>query len=100
MVSESDLVDALSVFPSDTSPAIEGDQDVGPLVLDQPDVRRCVRRSDRLFLWLGRISLSSVRVLVFHRAASGWRAMDSGALHLRLRPGNVQLLRADQPSGT
>src|SRR5207253_1364777 len=31
--------------------------------------------------------------------ASGGRAMDSGALHVRFRPGNVQLLWANQSSG-
>src|ERR671922_2786653 len=96
MVSQSDLVNAVSLFSSDASAATEGDQDVGPLVLAESRVCNRVRRSDRLFLRLGGISLSSVRVFVFHRAASGWRPLDSGALHLRFRRGDVQLLRADQ----
>src|SRR5215471_10327549 len=59
-----------------------------------------IRRSDRLSLRLGRISLSGVRIFVFDWLASGWRPLDSGALHVRFRSGNIQLLWADQSSGT
>src|SRR5215471_13215346 len=99
MVSQSDLVNAVSIFSGHASASTEGDQDVGPLVLAESRLCNRVRRSDRLFLWLGRISLSGIRVFVLDRAASGRRALDSGALHVRFRPGDVQLLWADQSGG-
>src|SRR5882672_1077725 len=55
-----------------------------------------LRRGSRLFLRLARISLPRVWIFLLDWAASGWCPLDSGALHLRFRPGNVQLLRADQ----
>src|SRR5213080_1983355 len=99
MVSESHLADALSVFPSDTPSATQGHQDVGPLVLDQPGMRGRIRCSGSLFLRLGRLSLSRVRIFLFDWTASGRRALDSGALHVRLRPGDLYLLRPDQSLG-
>src|SRR5262249_16305543 len=96
MVPESDLANALSVFSSHTSAATESDQDVGPLVLDQSGVRGHIRYSSSLFLWLARVFLSRVRIFLFDRAASGGRALDSRALHVRFRSGDVQLLRTDQ----
>src|SRR6266404_8093036 len=69
------------------------------MVLYQSRVRGRIRCGDHLFLRLGWISLSCVRVFVFDRAASGRCALGSGALHLRFRPGDVQLLRADQSGG-
>ncbi len=62
---------------------------------DQSCVCHRVRCGGRLFLRLGRISLSGILVFLLDRAASGGRPLDSGALHLRFRPGDVQLLRAD-----
>src|SRR3954447_3927431 len=99
MVPESNLVDAVSIFSGNPSASTESDQDVGPLVLNQSCMRGRLRRSDRLFLRLAWISLSGVRVFVFHWAAPGGGTLDSGALHLRLRPGDVQLLRTDQSGG-
>src|SRR5215471_20507089 len=96
MVSQGDLADALSVLSVDTAAATEGDQDVGPMVLNKSRVCGPVRRGDRLFLWLGRFLVSRVRVFLLDWAASGGRALDPGALHVRFRPGDVQLLRPDQ----
>ena len=89
VVSQGHLVNALSVFPSDTPSATQGDQDVGPLVLHQPGMRDLVRCRDNLFFRLGRISLSRVRVFIFDWTASGRRALDSGALHVRFRSGDL-----------
>src|SRR5581483_159770 len=83
MVPESDLADALPIFPDNASAAAESDQDVGPLVYAESGVRDRLRRGHRLSLWLGRVSLSGVRVFLFHWAASGGSALDSGALHVR-----------------
>src|SRR2546423_2685072 len=99
MVSQSDLADAVSIFSGHAPASAQSNKDVGSLVLAESRLCNRVRRSDRLFLRLGGISLSRVRVFIFHWAASGGRAMDSGALHLRFRPGDVQLLWADQSSG-
>src|SRR4029078_7681146 len=62
-------------------------------------MRSRIRCRNRLFLRLARISLSGGRVLFFHLAASGGRTLDSGALHVRFRPGDVQLLWTDQSGG-
>src|SRR5207245_1248993 len=83
MVWEGDLADALSVLSGDTAASIKGDQDVGPMVLHQSRMCGRVRRSDRLFLWVGWFLVSRVRVFLLHWAASGGRALGSGALHLR-----------------
>ena len=99
MVSESDLVNALSLFSGNAAASIESRQNVGPLVLDQPGMRGRIRCSGSLFLRLGRLSLSRVRVFIFDWTASGRRALDSRALHVRFRPGDVQLLRPDQSLG-
>jgi len=76
-------------FSGNAAASIESRQNVGPLVLHQSGMRDLVRCRDRLFLRLGRISLSRVRVLIFDWTASGRRALDSGALHVRFRPGDV-----------
>src|SRR5207248_10858584 len=96
MVSEGDLADALSVLPSDTPAAIKGNQDVGLMVHHQSRVRGRVRGGDCLYLWLGGIFLSRFRVFLFHWSASCVCALYPGALDLRCRPGDVQLLWADQ----
>src|SRR4030095_7715500 len=83
MVFQGGLADAVSVLSSHAPAAAQGDQDVGPLVLYQSCMRDRIRCGDRLFLWLGWISLSGVRVFLFDRPAPGWSAMDSRALHLR-----------------
>src|SRR6185503_8860500 len=99
MVQESNLADAVSIFSGNPSASTQSDQDVGPLVLNQFCMRGRVRCRDRLFMRLGWISLSGVRVFVFHWAAPGGGTLDSGALHIRFRPGDVQLLWADQLVG-
>src|SRR4029077_9004847 len=68
----------------------------GPLVLYQFRVCRAVRRGSRLFLRLAGVSLSRVRIFLFNWITPGGRTLDSGTLHLRFRPGNLQLLRAYQ----
>src|SRR5581483_3745573 len=96
MVSQGDLAHALSVFSTDAPTTFESDQDVGPLVLYQFCVCRALRCGSRLFFRLAWISLSRVCVFLFNRVAPGRRSLDSGALHIRFRPGNVQLLRTNQ----
>src|SRR6266511_4101501 len=60
-------------------------------------MRGGVRRGSCLFLRLARISLSRVRLFLLDWAASCGCTLDSGALHVRFRPGDIQLLRPDQP---
>src|SRR6266478_4763339 len=99
MVPEGDLANALSVFSGNSSASVKGDQDVGPLVLHQSRVRSRLRCSDRLLLRLGWVSLSCLRILLFDRAESSGRRLDARALHVRFRPGDIQLLRAHQSGG-
>src|SRR6476659_1449606 len=99
MVPEGNLADAVSIFSGNASAPTQGDQDVGPLVLNQSCMRGRVRCRNSLFLRLAWVSLSGVRVFVFHWAAPCGGTLDSGALHLRLRPGDVQLLWTDQLGG-
>src|SRR6266536_1801408 len=96
MVSQGDLAHALSLFSANAPDAFKSDQDVGPLVLYQFCVCGALRRGSRLFLWLAGVSLSRVRIFLFNWIAPGWCSLDSGALHLRFRPGNLQLLRPYQ----
>src|SRR6266498_3173797 len=96
MVSQGNLAHALSLFSANAPAAFKSDQDVGPLVLYQFCVCGPLRRGSRLFLRLARFFLSRVRIFLFNWITSGRCSLDSGALHLRFRPGNVQLLRAYQ----
>src|SRR6266700_4029023 len=99
MVSQGDLAHALSVFPTDPAAPVEGHQDVGPVVLREFCLCSGVRCRNYLFLRLAGISLSRIRVFLFDWTASGGCSLDSGALHLRFRPGDIQLLRPDQSRG-
>jgi len=94
LVSESDLADAVSILSSNPPASTQSDQDVGPLVSIN---FACAMAYDVAIVYfaVGWISLSRVRVFVFHRAAPGGGTLDSGALHIRFRPGDVQLLWAD-----
>src|SRR5258707_9602861 len=96
MVSQGNLAHALSLFSANAPAASKSDQDVGPLVLYQFRVCGALRRGSRLFLRLAGVSLSRVRIFLFNWITPGGRTLDSGALHLRFRPGNLQLLRAYQ----
>src|SRR5437870_3972629 len=53
-------------------------------------------RTSHLVAW---VSLSCVGIFLFDWVASGGCSLDSRALHLRFRPGDVQLLRTDQSCG-
>src|SRR5439155_2492936 len=99
MVSQGTVAHALSFFPINSAAPLESDQNVGPVVLHQLRVCSGVRCRHCLFLRLAGVSLSSVRVFLFDWAASGWCPLDSGALHIRFRPGDVQLLWTDQSGG-
>src|SRR4029450_10587639 len=96
MVSQGALARALSVLSVNASAPPEGDHDAGPLVCSESRLRNRLRCRGGLFLRLGWIALSRVFIFLLHWSAPGRRALDPGALHLRFRPGNVQLLRADQ----
>src|SRR4029077_10814597 len=96
MVSQGNLAHALSLFSANAAAPFKSDQDVGPLVLYQFCVCGAVRRGSRLFLRLAGVSLSRVRIFLFNWITPGGRTLDSGALHLRFRPGNLQLLRSNQ----
>src|SRR6266481_3877015 len=96
MVHEGNLAYALPIFSADAPATIESDYDVGSLVLHQFCVCRALRCGGHLFLRLAGISLSGICVFLFNWIAPGRRSLDSGALYLRFRPGNVQLLRANQ----
>ena len=76
-------------FPTDAAAAFESDHDVEPMELFQSRLRHRLRCVRDLFLRLARGALSRFFLRVFDRAASGGRAVDSGALHLRFRPGDV-----------
>src|SRR5206468_10634084 len=52
MVSQGDLVNALSLFSGDAAASIESRQNVGPLVLQQSGIRDLVRCGDSLVLRL------------------------------------------------
>src|ERR1044071_4626206 len=92
MVSQGNLADALSFFSANPPATFESDQDVGPLVLYQFCVCGVLRRGGYLFLRLARVSLSRIGIFLFHWITSGRCSLDPGALHLRFRPGNLQLL--------
>src|SRR5439155_22260069 len=96
MVSQGAVAYAFSFFPTHAAATVESDHHVGPVVLCEFRLCGDVRCSCYLFLRLAWVSLSCVRVFLFDWVASGGRALDSRALHLRFRPGDVQLLRADQ----
>src|SRR5882724_7722237 len=96
MVSESALADVLSVFSANATPAHKSHHHVGPMVFGESRLRRGLRRGGGLFLWMGRAILSRAFVFFLHWPASGWRALDPGALHKRSRTGDVQLLWPDQ----
>src|SRR4029453_52567 len=66
------------------------------MVFGESCLRRGLRRGGGLFLWMGRAILSRAFVFFFHLPASGWRAMDPGALHKRPRTGAGQLFWPDQ----
>src|SRR5215813_7227961 len=99
MVSQGNLAHALSVFSGNAGAAVKSDQDVGPLVLYQFRVCCPVRRGSGLFLRLAGISLSRVRVFLLNWITPRGCTLDPGALHIRFRPGNLQLLRAYQSCG-
>ena len=77
-------------------PAHKSDHDVGPMVFVNLACAVGLQRGGRLFLWMGWVILSRVFVFFLHWPASGWRALDPGALHKRPRAGDVQLLWPDQ----
>src|SRR5437016_13538100 len=83
VVSQGDLVNALSLFPGNAAASIESRQNVGPLVFDQSRVCNRLRYSNCLILRLGWISLSGVRLFVFDRTAHCRREMDSRELQVR-----------------
>src|SRR5439155_11165963 len=87
---------AIPIISANAPATIEGEYDVGSLVLHQFCVCRALRCCRHLSLRLAGISLSRVRVFLFDCVAPGWGSLDSGALHLRFRPRDIQLLRANQ----
>ena len=83
VVHEGNLAHALSLFSGDAPAAIEGDHDVGSMVLHQLCLRGALRCGGRLFLWLAGIPLSRVRVFLLNRIAPRRCSLDPGALHVR-----------------
>src|SRR6266480_2135368 len=92
MVSQGSVAHAFSFFPIDPAAPLKSDQNVGPVVLREFCLCGGIRRRNYLFLRLAGISLSRIRVFLFDWAASGGCSLDSGALHLRFRSGNVSVV--------
>src|ERR1043166_1413893 len=96
MVPKSDLAFLLPRFSAPPAATFKSDRDV-EFLDDRERSCRARLRSRRFHrLRLARALVLGVVVFLFGRPPSSRGAMDSGALHARSRPGDVQLLWADQ----
>src|SRR5205823_12863367 len=99
MVRKSDLAFLLPPFSAHPAATPESDRDVEFLDGSKRSRRARLRSRRFLRLRLARPLVSRMVIFLFRRSPSRRRALDPGALQARSGPGDLQLLRADQPGG-
>src|SRR5712691_3668596 len=99
MVPKGGLAFLLPAFSAHAAAAAASDRNVEFLDGSERPCRPRLRARRFLFLWLALALVSGMFVFLFRRPSSRGSALGAGALHARSGPGDVQLLRADQPGG-
>src|SRR5947207_2213478 len=97
MVPKSGLAFLLPAFSADAAAAPESDRNVEFLDGSKRPCRPRLRARGFLFLRVARALVSGMFVFLFRRPSPRGSALGAGALHTRSGPGDVQLLRTDQP---